>query len=76
MPPEPEEKLLTIAIAIDVWKFPIFSQNLQQANYEFEKKEGLTPNMMILHVMVKKSDLPDLTRVIEYCQVKAAEQKN
>jgi hypothetical protein len=62
--------MLTAAIALDNWKFPIFERHLHQAGYSFNRSEGLTANTMILSVTTE--NLVALSEVVRAANTEAA----
>lgn len=69
---------MTIGIAIDGWKLPIFDRHLSQAGYEFEKHDGATDETLLLKVKIseKSSSLSELKNVVQAANDEACFGRN
>lgn len=65
-----ENQKQKVAVVIDNWKFPIFERHLQQAGYQFDRADGLTPSSMILSVST--TNLQALGIVVKAANTEAA----
>lgn len=65
--------MFRIGIAIDDWKQPTFERILTENGYTFETKAGVTSDTRMIYV--ETEDVEALYKVVQKCQLKAAELK-
>ncbi len=64
--------MLTVGIAIDEWKLPMFSKALKSKGYNYSKHPGLTPGAVLLKAKVRENDIEGFKILLENAELKAA----
>ena len=65
-----------VGIAIDKWKLDIFTKVLNEADYAFTRKPGLTPEMLILYIEIPETEVNKLADVVAVANNRAAKSKS
>lgn len=52
-------------IVLDDWKLPVFRKRLTEAGFEYTDAGGMTHDTTVLHVVIERSELEKLQRVLE-----------
>ena len=64
--------MLTVGIAMDEWKLPIFSKVLNARGYNYSQHPGLTRGAVLLKVKVCEKDIDNFKVLVESAESKAA----
>lgn len=68
--------MLTVGIAMDEWKLPIFSKVLKARGYNYSQHPGLTRGAVLLKVKVCEKDINNFRLLVESAESKAESFRN
>lgn len=68
--------MLTVGIAIEEWKLPMFSKVLKKKGYNYSNHPGVIPGSILLKVKVMEKDIDNFKKIVEAAQLKASQFRN